>query len=607
MRRKCIVTLIIAVLFLVSCGRSLDVRIREQLDLGQKYLTELNYEQAVLAFTKAIELDPKNAEAYTGLGSAYLGQKKYDEAVSAYETAVELDSGSWEAYEGAARGYESLGRMGDAIAIAEQGIEDADPDEESREYVLSLYRKAVSEEEAKNSEGSEERIRQYYEKMRLLKPDEYSVAEAAQDSPVPLGRRPISEKPENGGEQAPAAEEGNVRESDTASKEFTAEDAVQYYGSILSLYKRNVENRWQGDYTEGFDDTGNAPGVIWWQIYSTLDTQEVGYDLVDFDGNGIPELIISPVETAAAGGITELYTIIDGSITHLGSEHSRGWFYLMASNKLGYSGGIGGQMSMRIYDITDSGSGLRITEMVQEDVINHPDNPYSYSDHITMIEHTEGERHWSEPDMGSFRNITESEANAIMDRMQQPVPFQVTPLSAYSEVITNNVPEYVNIINAALAMVDSEHIWLSDLSWFEAAELNETDDCYAVNAEIYLPVEFQTRSEAQKAADAGSYWDVFQNNNGTYSIRGDDQGLDKYTAWEGTVLLRKNAAVSYSAIINQQTLERADLTMPLDRFIKEGYVDNYEYSRSISPGFHIMEIDAEGYVTALQLYLDPNN
>ena len=45
---------------LCACSKPIEVQIQEQLDLGQKYLTEMNYEQAVIAFTKAIELDEKN-------------------------------------------------------------------------------------------------------------------------------------------------------------------------------------------------------------------------------------------------------------------------------------------------------------------------------------------------------------------------------------------------------------------------------------------------------------------------------------------------------------------------------------------------------------------
>lgn len=36
-----------------------------------KYLSDGNYEEAIIAFTAAIEIDPKRAEAYAGLSDLY--------------------------------------------------------------------------------------------------------------------------------------------------------------------------------------------------------------------------------------------------------------------------------------------------------------------------------------------------------------------------------------------------------------------------------------------------------------------------------------------------------------------------------------------------------
>lgn len=43
-------------------------RLSRQMDLGRRYLEEQDYEQAVIAFTKAIDIDPMSEEAYIGLG-----------------------------------------------------------------------------------------------------------------------------------------------------------------------------------------------------------------------------------------------------------------------------------------------------------------------------------------------------------------------------------------------------------------------------------------------------------------------------------------------------------------------------------------------------------
>ena len=44
---------------LSACGAGTEKKWQEQYDLGVRYLSEGNYEEAVIAFTAAIEIDPK--------------------------------------------------------------------------------------------------------------------------------------------------------------------------------------------------------------------------------------------------------------------------------------------------------------------------------------------------------------------------------------------------------------------------------------------------------------------------------------------------------------------------------------------------------------------
>jgi hypothetical protein len=54
----------------------------EFLDLGEKYLLELNYEQALVQFLKVIEIEPMNARAYIGAAEAYIGLGDTDSAIA---------------------------------------------------------------------------------------------------------------------------------------------------------------------------------------------------------------------------------------------------------------------------------------------------------------------------------------------------------------------------------------------------------------------------------------------------------------------------------------------------------------------------------------------
>lgn len=80
-RLKIIILGAVILLFITACGKSVDDQVMEQLELGQKYLLELDYEAAMIAFQKVIELDPKVEEAYVYLSQIFEENENYDEAI----------------------------------------------------------------------------------------------------------------------------------------------------------------------------------------------------------------------------------------------------------------------------------------------------------------------------------------------------------------------------------------------------------------------------------------------------------------------------------------------------------------------------------------------
>ena len=107
---------------------------QEQYDLGVRYLSEGNYEEAIIAFTAAIEIDPKQAPVYVGRGNAYVLSGETEDNLSAakadYEKAVELDETSAEAHLGLADVYIRQGDYDKALEILRQGLEKTDKDED---------------------------------------------------------------------------------------------------------------------------------------------------------------------------------------------------------------------------------------------------------------------------------------------------------------------------------------------------------------------------------------------------------------------------------------------------------------------------------------------
>ncbi len=83
----------IVVLLSGSAGRKL----REQLALGDRYLSEMDYEKAVAAYRAAIEIDPDAKDAYEGFTLAYLGWADAEaEGVGTPQAIVRLEQGQTE-------------------------------------------------------------------------------------------------------------------------------------------------------------------------------------------------------------------------------------------------------------------------------------------------------------------------------------------------------------------------------------------------------------------------------------------------------------------------------------------------------------------------------
>lgn len=83
---KRITTLFLTALLLLSliaCGAK--GAWQEQYDLGMRYLNDGNYQEAVIAFEAAIEIDAKRPEAYLGAADAYMGLGDTDSARSILE------------------------------------------------------------------------------------------------------------------------------------------------------------------------------------------------------------------------------------------------------------------------------------------------------------------------------------------------------------------------------------------------------------------------------------------------------------------------------------------------------------------------------------------
>lgn len=153
MRRIFSWILIIALsLGLCACGHNVETQWQEQYDLGVRCLSDGNYEEAIIVFTAAIEIDPKQASAYVGRGNAYIGKGETEENLAAaladYQSALELDDACVDAYLGLADVYIRSGDFDKAQAILETGVE------KTGDQLISVKLEAMEEGAFKDSNGN---------------------------------------------------------------------------------------------------------------------------------------------------------------------------------------------------------------------------------------------------------------------------------------------------------------------------------------------------------------------------------------------------------------------------------------------------------------------
>ena len=82
---------------------------------GISYLDLGKYDEAIKAFTKAIELDPGTSAIYYNRGTAYFVLEDYQKAIDDYSKAIKLDPSDAWAHSNRGAAYDELGEHRKAI------------------------------------------------------------------------------------------------------------------------------------------------------------------------------------------------------------------------------------------------------------------------------------------------------------------------------------------------------------------------------------------------------------------------------------------------------------------------------------------------------------
>ena len=115
-------------------------KMEEQLDLGHKYLSELDYEMAIATYMEILEVDTSRASVYQGITEAYMLKGDYDNALKY-----------------AKEGYENTGD--EALAELVKQIENLMAEEAARLAAEEEAARLAAEEEAARLAAEEEAAR----------------------------------------------------------------------------------------------------------------------------------------------------------------------------------------------------------------------------------------------------------------------------------------------------------------------------------------------------------------------------------------------------------------------------------------------------------------
>ena len=117
--------LALIILIVVGCAKvqrpSLDTD--SYLNRGVAYGKKGLYDQAIVDFNKAVELNPRDATAYYNRGISYGKKGQYDQAIVDFNKAIELDPRDAAAYYNRGISYEKRGQHDRAILDFTKAIE----------------------------------------------------------------------------------------------------------------------------------------------------------------------------------------------------------------------------------------------------------------------------------------------------------------------------------------------------------------------------------------------------------------------------------------------------------------------------------------------------
>ncbi len=108
--------------------------VKSNIELANRYLSELDYEQAIACYQRALDIEPKNVEANLGLAGVYDAAQMYAYAEAIYESMLEYDDGQTQVYQKLAELYLRQDKREEAKQLLAEAVEKVED-----ESLASLY------------------------------------------------------------------------------------------------------------------------------------------------------------------------------------------------------------------------------------------------------------------------------------------------------------------------------------------------------------------------------------------------------------------------------------------------------------------------------------
>lgn len=235
-------------------------------------------------------------------------------------------------------------------------------------------------------------------------------------------------------ESTPALQEteSTVDAQETASTPSAA-DPEAAYCDVLDMIYTSISCGWTNCDQDGYGDVSDPDDIlpsIDTAGMSGLSLSEMGYQLLDLNNDGQPELLISSLELAKSGNFTDLYTIANGEITHPILTPGREFYSLAEDHSINLVSNSGAMVwSYSNYQFSNTDAPLTLNRIIGYDAYLESDSPYYYATENCFMN---GDYNYD-----VLTPISESEANTMIDDLPQDIPLELTPFSEYTPTTSN--------------------------------------------------------------------------------------------------------------------------------------------------------------------------